>query len=127
MNRVSIMTIKLLEVNELYFNFHFRVVICIVNDFWLKTEDPHRWIFSTWTENCDIHLCSRGFFVVNFDTLKFLDYIFKEGPWFWGNVGLFIIPWFLAFDANTMVVSEIPVWVRLHNLPLHFWHHKVLK
>lgn len=25
-----------------------------------------------------------------------------------------------------MKVSTIPIWVRLHNLPLHFWHHKVL-
>lgn len=35
-------------------------------------------------------------------------------------------PWFPYFDANTMVVSKMPVWVRLHNLPLHFWHHNVL-
>jgi hypothetical protein len=26
-----------------------------------------------------------------------------------------------------MVVSKMPVWVRLHNLPLHFWHPKVLE
>ena len=25
-----------------------------------------------------------------------------------------------------MVVSKLLVWVRLHNLQLHFWHHKVL-
>lgn len=30
------------------------------------------------------------------------------------------------FDANAMVVSKMPMWVRLHNLPLHFWHHNVL-
>ena len=35
-------------------------------------------------------------------------------------------PWFPDFDANTMVVSKMPDWVTLHNLPLHFWHHKVL-
>ena len=37
-----------------------------------------------------------------------------------------MIPWFLGFDGNTMVISKILVWVRLHNLPLHFLHHKVL-
>lgn len=26
-----------------------------------------------------------------------------------------------------MVVSTIPFWVRLTNLPLPFWHHKVLE
>ena len=25
-----------------------------------------------------------------------------------------------------MKVTTVPVWVRLHNLPLHFWHEKVL-
>lgn len=35
-------------------------------------------------------------------------------------------PWFSEFDANIMVVSKMPVWFRLHNLPLHFWHHKSL-
>ena len=26
-----------------------------------------------------------------------------------------------------MVVSKIPVWVKLYNLPLHFWHIRVLE
>jgi len=26
-----------------------------------------------------------------------------------------------------MVVSTMPIWVRLPNLPLPFWHHKVLE
>lgn len=55
-----------------------------------------------------------------------MEYILNKGPWFRGIAGLFITPWFPDFDTNTMVVSKMPVWVRLHNLPLHFWHHKVL-
>ena len=35
--------------------------------------------------------------------------------------------WFLGFDANIMVLSKTSVWVRLHNLPLTFWHHQVLE
>jgi len=35
-------------------------------------------------------------------------------------------PWFPDLDANIMEVSKMLVWVRLQNLPLHFWHHKVL-
>lgn len=26
-----------------------------------------------------------------------------------------------------MVISKMPVWVKLYNLPLHFWHYKVLE
>ena len=50
-----------------------------------------------------------------------------QGPWFWGRAGLFITPWFPDFDANSMVVTKMPVWVRLPNLPLPFWHHLVLE
>lgn len=77
--------------------------------------------------NYDIHLCFKGFFIVKFDTVKDKEHALNEGPWFWGNAGLFIIPWFPGFDATTMVVSKMYVWVRIHNLPLHFWHHKVLE
>jgi len=62
--------------------------------------------------------------------LKFdtdMDYALEELPWFWGSVVLFMIPWFAIFDANTMVVSKMSVWVKLHNLALYFWHHKVLE
>lgn len=41
-------------------------------------------------------------------------------------MGLFITSWFPDFDANTMVVSRMPVWVQQHNLPLHFWDQQVL-
>lgn len=75
--------------------------------------------YSTWTENCCIHLCSRGFYIVKFDTAKDKDYALNEEPWFWGNVCLFMTLWFLRFDANAMVVFKMPVWVRLHNLLLH--------
>lgn len=33
---------------------------------------------------------------------------------------------FPEFDATTMMASTILVWVRLTNLTLFFWHHKVL-
>lgn len=71
-------------------------------------------------ESCDIHLCSRGFFIVKFDATKDKDYVLNEGPWFWGNASLFMIPWFPGFDENIMVISKMFVWVKLQNLPFHF-------
>lgn len=67
------------------------------------------------------------FFIVKFDMVKEREYVLHEGPWFWGNAGLFMIPWFQGFDAITMVVSKMPVWVRIHNLQLHFWLSKVFE
>jgi len=64
---------------------------------------------------------------VKFDTTKYMEFILNEGSWFWGSVGLFMIPFFLSFNENIMVVYKIPVWVKIHNIPLHFWHIKVLE
>ena len=69
----------------------------------------------------------KGFFVVQFDSQEDYQKMLTQGPWFWGRVGLFITPWFQEFDSNSMVVTKMPVWVRLPNLPLPFQHHLVLE
>lgn len=120
------LTIAMPEVNALYSDLYSHSVICRFNGFWPRSDDLHHWIHTTWTPNCEIYLCPKGFFIVRFNTEHEKEYILNKGPWFWGNAGLFITPWFPDFDSNTMVVSNMPVWVRLHSLPLHFWHHKVL-
>ena len=97
------------------------------NGFWAKPESLNQWIYSIWIENGDLHLYSKGFFIVKFNTVKDKKYALNEGPWFWGNARLFMTYWFSEFDPNTMVVSKMPVWVKLYNLPLHFWHVKVLE
>lgn len=101
-------------------------IICRFNSFWPKPVDVFHWIFTNWTMQCEIHLCSKGFFIVKFLSASDRDKVIQDGPWFWGSTGLFITPWFPKFDANTMVVSKMPVWVRLHNLPIHLWNDQVL-
>ena len=59
--------------------------------------------------------------------MKDTYFTLREVPWFWGNEGIFMTPWFPSFNANITVVSKMSVWVSLHNLPLHFWHHKILE
>eukprot|EP00253_Pinus_taeda_P024239 PITA_24239 len=76
---------------------------------------------------CDIHLCSKGFFIVKFASTEAKDTIISAGPWFWGTSGLSMTPWFPDFDPNKMTVSRMPVWVRLYNLPLHFWSERFLE
>jgi len=64
--------------------------------------------------------------MVKFQSPEIRELVFQQGPWFWGSSGLFITSWFLEFDANTYVVSRMPVWACLHNLPIHFWDQKIL-
>lgn len=114
------------EVKCIFSDLQRKAVICRFNGFWPKTDALYQWIHTVWTKDCHIHLCSKGFFIVIFLVAEEREKIFNEKPWFWGSAGLFVTPWFPEFDANTMVVSRMPVWVRLHNLPLHFWHFKTL-
>lgn len=72
-------------------------------------------------------MLTRSVNIVQFELLEDYQKIFAQGPRFWGRAGLSITPWFPKFDANTMVVTKVPVWVRLPNLPLPFWHHLVLE
>lgn len=114
------------EVTNLHSELCKCAVICRFNGFWPKSDALHQWIYTTWTSSCELYLCPKGYFIVRFNSEQERDNIINQGPWFWGNAGLFLTPWFPDFDANTMKVSTMPVWVRLHGLPLHFWHHKVL-
>jgi len=114
------LNIDLPESDEQFDSLESLAIICRFNCFWPKPVELFHWILTNWSLDCEIHLCSKGFFVVKFPSPKARDKILQEGLWFWGSTGLFTTPWFPNFDANTMVVSKMPVWVRMHNLPLHF-------
>lgn len=120
------LTIAMPKVNDFYSDLYSKQVICRFNVFLPKYDVFHQWIYVAWSPKCEIYLCPKGFFIVRFRTIQEREHFLNKGQWFWGNFGLFMTPWFLEFDANTMVVTEMPVWVRLHNLLLHFWHHNVL-
>jgi len=122
-----VLEIKNQQVKGLFNTLQNKAVICRFNGFWPRSHDLHAWIYQNWTANCQLLLCSKGFFVVQFESMDDYQKVFMQGPWFWGRAGLFITPWFPEFDANTMVVTKMPVWVRLPNLPLPYWHHQVLE
>lgn len=109
LNYTPELNIDIPEIDEHYTIFEKQASICRFNCFWPKPIELFHWIFTNWTTQCEIHLCSKGFFVVNFPTVEARDIIIQEGPWFWGSTDLFIPPWFPEFDANTMVVSRILV------------------
>lgn len=119
--------IKNTEVRKLFRSFQKYALICRFNGFWPRSYDIHKWIHSFWTTNCEILLCSKGFLVVQFDLKEDYQKTIEQGPWFWGRAGLFLTPWFPEFDANTMVVTKMPIWVRLPNLPIPFWHKPMLE
>jgi hypothetical protein len=100
-------------------------LVCHFNGFWPKLADLNNWISATWIpimkQQAFIHPCAKGFFIVEFDMQEDRDLVFNSGLWFWGNSGLCMKPWSPSFNPATDILSSAPVWVRLPNLPLHFW------
>lgn len=103
------LTIAMLEVKNLYTDLYSTSVICRFNGFWPKSDILHQWIYVVWSPECEIYLCPKVFYIVRFRIEQEREYILNKGPWSWGNVGLFMSPWFLDFYANTMVVLKMPV------------------
>jgi len=127
LDEIPALEVKTTEVKNLFNTLQTHALVCRFNGFWPRSVDLHNWVYSNWTTRCQVLLCSKGFFVVQFESQEEYQKILKQGPWFWGRAGLFITPWFPDFDADNMVVTKMPVWVRLPNLPLPYWHPEVLE
>lgn len=105
--------------------FRENALICRFNGLWPRLVDLNGWISAHWKplikEDLFIHPCSKGFFIAEFDLAADQDLILASCPWFWGNSGLCMMVWTPCFNPLNTVLSSAPVWVRLPNLPLHFW------
>lgn len=47
-----------------------RGIIYRLNGLWPRTMDLFKWIYTTWTKDCEISLCSKGFFTVYFHNIE---------------------------------------------------------
>jgi len=114
-------------VDEQTQKFAEHAIICRFNGLWPRIADLYQWIHSNWTNNCKVLLCSKGFFIAVFVLEEDYQRALTVGPWFWGSAGLFLTPWFPDFDPSTAIITKLPIWVRLPNLPAHLWHFVVFQ
>jgi hypothetical protein len=103
------------------FLYQAKALICRFNGLWPSAPALKEWVNKTWSEGHELFFCSKGFFIVNFSTEAECQRILEQGPWFWGRSGLSMQRWFPEFNPLTMTAMTTPVWVRLPNLPLHFY------
>ena len=69
----------------------------------------------------------RGYFLFDFESKEDKDLIFRNGPYFIGPQGLYLNRWTPDFDPEADTPKAVPVWVRLPNLPMHYWNPKSLE
>src|SRR6266849_5596320 len=65
--------------------------------------------------------CWERVFPFEFISEEDRDLIFRNGPYFMGTQGLYLNKWTPDFDPSVDLPKEVPVWVRLPNLPVHCW------
>lgn len=93
-----------------------------------STDD---WIQQNWRphlkHSVTCYLVGRSFFVFKFISKEDRDLIFRSNPYFMGSQGLYLNRWSLDFDPNVDIPNEVPVWVHLPNLLVHFWNFQSLE
>lgn len=76
------LTIDTSEIEEHRSTFESQAIIWIFNYFWPKPMALFHSIFTNWTMDCEIHLCSKGFFIVKFPSSEARDIVLRDGQWF---------------------------------------------
>jgi len=98
---------------------------------WPSTRTTDDWIQRNWRpqpkNSVTCYPVGRGFFIFEFIAKEYQDLIFKNGPYFMGTQGLYLNRWTPDFNAEVDVSKEVPMWVRLPNLPIHCWNVQTLE
>jgi len=98
---------------------------------WPSPKTTDGWIQRNWRpllKNSVIcYPVGRGFYIFEFTTKEDRDLIFRNGPYFMGAQGLYLNKWTPDFDPESDVAKEVPVWVRLPNLPVHCWNNQTFE
>ena len=62
----------------------------------------------------------NGFCMVTVDIAQDRDWIMNSGPYFMDGYGFYLKKWTMNFDPTKEVIKEIPIWIRLRNLPQEY-------
>ena len=70
-------------------------IICMSMGIWPTEKNLYTWIRNNWKPKGEInlHLGSKGFFIVVLTNLEDKDKVFEGGPYFYAAVGLYMRPW----------------------------------
>ncbi|XP_021994774.1 uncharacterized protein LOC110891390 [Helianthus annuus] len=61
---------------------------------------------------------SSGFFFFKFESKEGMDKVLDAGPWLIRKVPLFLNVWSPSISLKKEGIKSVPVWVKLHNVPI---------
>jgi hypothetical protein len=98
---------------------------------WPSARTTDNWIQRNWRplikNSVTCYAVGRGYYIFEFISQEDRDLIFRNGPYFMGTQGLYLNRWTPNFDPTSEVPKDVPVWVRLPNLPIHCWNSSSLQ
>ncbi|XP_022003171.1 uncharacterized protein LOC110900594 [Helianthus annuus] len=60
----------------------------------------------------------KGFFFFKFNSKEGMDQVLQDGPWLIRNIPLFLKQWSPNTELKKEELKKIPVWVKMHDVPL---------
>ncbi|KAG5560625.1 hypothetical protein RHGRI_003821 [Rhododendron griersonianum] len=69
----------------------------------------------------DVLSNDEGFFFFQFDKVGAFREVIEAGPWHFGGRLLVLQQWHHHMCLQKELVSKIPIWVQLYNVPLELW------
>ena len=67
-------------------------------------------------------LLENGLYLFRFEDEKTRDEVMEAKVWHMANKPLILQKWTPGMQLLKLSLSSIPVWIKLHNLPIEFWN-----
>ncbi|GLJ49172.1 hypothetical protein SUGI_1037580 [Cryptomeria japonica] len=94
---------------------------------WLAFPIVRNWVNEEWGNHFEIKTLTNGFFLIIAGSAEEKTALMESGPFFMSGVGFYIRDWTPNFDPRQDTIEEIPVWIRLYNLPHEYWKEEIFK
>lgn len=107
----------------------YHALICKFLGVWQSKRDLTKWIQQKWQPqgHIQIKLGVKDLYMIIFPNMQDKEKVFKNGPYFYYNVGLFMRYWEECYNPDKEKFLATLVWVRLFGLPTDFWDPKILE
>ncbi|KAL6208770.1 hypothetical protein ACLB2K_019715 [Fragaria x ananassa] len=100
---------------------------CLVAKIFGKNVSPKRivkkcnYLWASLHGTVNMVQMANGWFALEFVHIQDLEYVLSNRPWFVRGRIFHIRRWAPSFDRKEAEIETLTLWVRLTNLPLHFW------
>jgi hypothetical protein len=83
-----------------------------------------RTVDSLWAQygKVEVFLLENGLYLFRFVDIKARDEVMEAKLWHKANKPLILRKWTLGMQLLKISLSVVPVWIKIHNLPIEFWN-----